>query len=386
MADRGRHFAMMPCNMNTWLGWTDLTPVEQWAYQLLRRQKDINAAGVITLRMSRWAAESRGVTVDILGDLFMTLAEKNFIVIDFSEGEVLLCWYITTDENYRRPNSLTNAVRAIHDIRSPGIRAALHNEMKWLDESGVVPLTAVPTIRSLIGLLEPNALLGTRQPLHNPSKMAVLPPNRSKAGGVQVVPTPSAAVLDVMFGAGEPSESDPETGQDNRYTTVPSLESSVGTTGKDSRLHTEDFPAADATAPDQARALVLTSSGPVPKSRSAADANEPPQTAQTLVGEWVDWFGARTGSKPPERTKGQVAKHCGDLLAQGIPYESVRRGLGSWAQKNLTPVSIHDEVALVMQGGGAGRRGGPAGVGSARSFVEAGQRVQAAADGREGPA
>lgn len=76
------------------------------------------------------------------------------------------------------------------------------------------------------------------------------------------------------------------------------------------------------------------------------------QTAQTLLGEWID----HCATKPPQRVIGHVAKELGAMLLEGIAYEQVRAGLASWAGKGLSPATLASEVHAV----GNLRRPGPA--------------------------
>lgn len=63
-------------------------------------------------------------------------------------------------------------------------------------------------------------------------------------------------------------------------------------------------------------------------------------SAQTLVAEWID----HCGTRPPSRVVGQVSKELGVMLAEGIPYEDVRRGFAAWHAKALHPSAIASVV------------------------------------------
>ena len=69
-------------------------------------------------------------------------------------------------------------------------------------------------------------------------------------------------------------------------------------------------------------------------------ADEPPRTTQTLVGEWID----NCAAPPPSRVKGQIAKEVAGLLAEGIPYSDVRRGLQAWQSRSLHPSTLASVV------------------------------------------
>lgn len=67
-------------------------------------------------------------------------------------------------------------------------------------------------------------------------------------------------------------------------------------------------------------------------------------TAQTIVAEWLD----RTTKRPPDRVVGQVAKLTGEMLAEGIDPDDVRRGLAAWMTKGLHPSTLPSVVNEVM--------------------------------------
>jgi hypothetical protein len=67
-------------------------------------------------------------------------------------------------------------------------------------------------------------------------------------------------------------------------------------------------------------------------------------TAQTIVGEWID----RCPKRPPGRVIGQVAKHAGAMLAEGLDPDDIRRGLATWMTKGLDPSTLPSVVNQVM--------------------------------------
>ncbi len=74
-------------------------------------------------------------------------------------------------------------------------------------------------------------------------------------------------------------------------------------------------------------------------------------TAQTIVAAWVDWLQQR----PPSNVVGQVAKHVGQMLAEGIDPADIRRGLGLWSDKGLHPSTLPSVVNEVMNAPRSGR-------------------------------
>lgn len=65
------------------------------------------------------------------------------------------------------------------------------------------------------------------------------------------------------------------------------------------------------------------------------------ESAQTLVGEWIEFLGKR----PPGRVVGQVAKELHIMLeSDKIPYGEVRAGLAEWCRKGLSPSALASVV------------------------------------------
>ena len=75
-----------------------------------------------------------------------------------------------------------------------------------------------------------------------------------------------------------------------------------------------------------------------------------PETAQGLVAWWVD----HSRQTPPGQMRGHIGKILGRLLAEGIPFASVRTGLWNWhmAEGFDHPSAIPSFVNAVMQGNG----------------------------------
>ena len=63
-------------------------------------------------------------------------------------------------------------------------------------------------------------------------------------------------------------------------------------------------------------------------------------TAQALIGEWIDGLSKR----PPGQVVGQIAKHVGAMVAEGIDADDIRAGLSAWQRKNLHPSTLPSVV------------------------------------------
>jgi hypothetical protein len=74
-------------------------------------------------------------------------------------------------------------------------------------------------------------------------------------------------------------------------------------------------------------------------------------SAQTIIAAWIDWAPKR----PPQTVIGHVAKHVGQMLAEGIAPDDIRRGLAAWTSKGLHPSTLPSVVNEVMNAGGKSR-------------------------------
>lgn len=108
--------------------------------------------------------------------------------------------------------------------------------------------------------------------------------------------------------------------------------------------------------PDGSHADVRIPSRPVPSvpngTEPPAASGEPPATAQTIVGEWID----RCAKRPPKQVIGQISKLVKGMLDDGQHPDDVRRGLAAWMAKNLHPSTLPSVVNEVMNHGAVGVR------------------------------
>lgn len=77
---------------------------------------------------------------------------------------------------------------------------------------------------------------------------------------------------------------------------------------------------------------------------NGAAAGASPDTAQALLGEWLD----RCAKRPPGRVVGQVASQVKAMLGEGIEPDDIRRGLSAWMTKGLHPSTLPSVVNEVM--------------------------------------
>lgn len=81
-----------------------------------------------------------------------------------------------------------------------------------------------------------------------------------------------------------------------------------------------------------------------PSAALVAVPTPPPDTAQTLIGEWID----HCQKKPPGNVIGQVGRQLKAMLGEGIDPDDVRRGLAAWHTKGLHPSTLPSVVNEVM--------------------------------------
>jgi len=87
-------------------------------------------------------------------------------------------------------------------------------------------------------------------------------------------------------------------------------------------------------APDPTRPVPTSPNGEVP----------PGDSAQTIVGEWID----RCAKRPPKNVTGQIARHVKAMLAEGIDPDDIRRGLADWMTRDVHPSVLPSLVNTAM--------------------------------------
>ena len=191
-----RKFAKMYTTwMETRVCVDDLSPEARWTYSFLRVQKDVNMAGIIAIRVARWA-KGTGYNRDTLIRAINELQAAGLVTVDPEFEELLLCEFIESDEVFRVPNSMKNAYECVASAMSPLIKTVLYREMKGLvtryPELAVNETTA-KTIYKLIGHLEGFAY---------PSATPLEPLSMGSAGDVEAlamgIEVPPARDLDPL--------------------------------------------------------------------------------------------------------------------------------------------------------------------------------------------
>lgn len=103
---------------------------EQRGYLLLVTQPDISAAGVLALRMRRWADMSSSSSVESFADVLKRLEETRFIVVDWDAEEVLVRSFIRWDGGYTNMKRKPAIRGAADEVRSSTITRHLIIEFR----------------------------------------------------------------------------------------------------------------------------------------------------------------------------------------------------------------------------------------------------------------
>jgi hypothetical protein len=287
--------------------WSDpdflaLGPGAQRQYMFLISQPDISYAGVIPLRERRWSRAAAGLDVDTVNAVLAELAGAGFVVVDEDTEEVLVRSFMRRDEVHRQPNVLRAAQRAVGEITSPAIRAALVPELERMATTEGLPEASARIIADLLGTLR-RTLPGS-------------PPEGQPEPPANPMPNPSAI----------PSRQDLKTEGGGGNGTAVSSDS--------------PFP----LLPDPPPSSVPPSAGANPRraTKEPDDASE--TTAQTIVSEWID----RCRKRPPGQEIAKVGKSVKTMLAEGIDPDDVRRGVAAWMAKGLNPSTLPSVVNEVM--------------------------------------
>lgn len=230
---------------------------EQRMYLLLVTQSDISAAGVLPLRLRRWADMSSSSAASSLADALKALEAGRFIVVDWDAEELLIRSFIRWDGGANNPKRRPVIIRAAAEVVSPEIARHLATEFV---RCGIAP------------------------PEPPPDKPSGKVPDRHADSLSAQSESPAATTLPKNPFPQVNSLSDRHAAEDGVVVTY--LSSSDTTTRNPQ----------PATLPPPAGAT--------------------PTTAQTAVAEWIDAFRA-TGNQPLPRQIKQAGKEAKDLIDAG---------------------------------------------------------------------
>lgn len=273
--------------------WTDpdftaMTSAAQRMFMFLLSQPDLSHAGLVPMRVNKWANKADDLTAKIVRSDLDYLAERDFLVVDETTEEVLIRTMVRNDGVYKQPLVMDRMREDAKQIESGLLREAFAAELNRLplDELSTEPAkNEGPSVRERVERVV-QALRGDFADSFIPSREAI----------ERVTDSPHAGARASTF----PLPPTP----------VPQPPSTVPPTAGRAEVGAQ---------------LALVSDSP---------------TAQTLVGEWIE----HCQERPPGRVVGQVAKELKTLMGEGIEPDRIRRALAEWNRKGLHPSTLPSVV------------------------------------------
>lgn len=191
-----------------------LSRTAQCQYVFLLSQSDLEHSGVIPLRERRWAKSCNELTSDRVTEDLKALEASRFIEVDEDTEELLVRSLIRRDEVWKQPNVFKSAAASVRAVKSPRIKAVLHDELKRLDLSKA-SAEVVRVRDELLAHLEPFAK-GSRGVAEGSGKGSHLPQGNGEGNGgmEEVLPSPlplsTSSSEPASQPAGEPIREDVE--------------------------------------------------------------------------------------------------------------------------------------------------------------------------------
>ena len=278
----------------------------QRMFMFLLSQSDLSHAGLLPMRVNRWAKKAEDTTAATIRAELTYLAERGFVVLDEDTEEVLVRTMVRNDGVYKQPKVMLRLREDAKQIESPLLRAAFKVELNRL------PLHELTTARQAVE----DIVRDLRQDFAEDGY-----PSGYPTGRVSDTPNhPEGWETDVSAGQ-NPSERVSDTQPDTprvRAGALPQPPSPIPQPPT-----TVPTSSGDAEAP---RALAVVASAEL----------DQPATTQTLVGEWID----HCPKRPPGNVVGQVSKHLKSLMDEGFTPDELRRALAEWNRKGLHPSTL----------------------------------------------
>ena len=238
------------------------------------------------------------------------LQSELYVLVDEDTEEVLVRSFIRHDGLMKQPNMAVAMHSAYMAVASSAMRGVIVHEVKRLavDHPELKSWGATASKDILAEMVSRDGIDPSTYPLGNPSlKGSRNPsPKGSRKGGSEGSANPS----------GNPSPTP-------RPSPAPAASS-----------HQPSAPTERVAATASTEQDVLD-----------VEVDEPPrpETAQTLVSEWIDHC---SGGRPPDRVIGHVSREVGSLLGQGFSYAEVRTALAEWHSRGIDaskiPAILHE--------------------------------------------
>jgi hypothetical protein len=143
--------------------WSDtdflvLAPDPQRMYLFLLSQPDLNHAGLIPLRVRRWAASAATLTLEDVQRALKVLDVARFVLVDEDTEEALIRTLVRNDGIYKQPKVMIRMGQDARLIASQRLRLAFAEEMRRLplgELSGTQRLQAEAVVSSLVAEFDP---------------------------------------------------------------------------------------------------------------------------------------------------------------------------------------------------------------------------------------
>lgn len=110
---------------------------QQLLYLKLLSQPDISIAGVLTMAVPRWAAQTVKLTVKEVEADLRALEKTSFVVCDHETQEVLVRSYIRNDLGWKSTKTFKSIAGAVERVLSPSIRGAISSELTKIDTKSI---------------------------------------------------------------------------------------------------------------------------------------------------------------------------------------------------------------------------------------------------------
>ena len=112
--------------------WNSLTTLQHDCYMALVSSEDITWAGVLPYSPIRFASFAADLTERKVERAWTELAERHFLVIDMTTGEILVRTFLRHDNVIAKPNLTKAFLTAYERVRSDKLRCAIKHELSRL--------------------------------------------------------------------------------------------------------------------------------------------------------------------------------------------------------------------------------------------------------------
>lgn len=261
----------------------------QRMFMFLISQPDMSHAGLLPMRVNRWAKKAEDTSAKDIRDDLDYLAARRFVVVDEDTEEVLVRSYVRNDGVYKQPKVMLRLREDARQIESPDLRAVFRAELERLPLHELADATRSAVASVVADLCNDFDDVSAG---HDPFERVSERVSGRVSEGVSDTPRVGAGAFPL-----------PPTPFPLPPTPVPPT---AGGGGSGAQL----------ALPDEA------------------------PTAQSLVAEWIE----HCESRPPGRVVGQVAKELKALLDEGIDPDRLRAALAEWNRKGLHPSTLASVV------------------------------------------